>query len=281
MSFVQGLAFLSILLCVTLRTLFFRSVASKALPKTTAWAIGSGTTCICLLLFPIAWVTGLANTDMLLNASGAIAGLTKGGLLTMLLVVQQQIIGRSVSATAYIFPIEIGAIVFLEYWLFGSQISGQGILSVLVLFIGGICFVIFGHLSFMPRIDKFRFYFMILAVIGFAGCDKVGIPASGWYVYLLYVGIGNWVSARFFIYEKFGMRFGLWVMIALGWTIPELIFNFALAGTLPVSYGYLAISMRVPLLMIVAYFLYKEGRAKSQIFFGAIAFLGTVPLFIK
>lgn len=116
----------------------------------------------------------------------------------MLLVVQQQIIGRSVSATAYIFPIAIGAIVFLEYWLFGSQISGQGILSVLVLFIGGICFVIFGYLSFMPRIDKFRFYFMILAVIGFAGCDKVGIPASGWYVYLLYVGIDNWVSARFF-----------------------------------------------------------------------------------
>lgn len=88
-----------------------------------------------------------------------------------------------------------------------------------------------------------------------ADCDKIGIPNSGWYVYQLYTGLGNMISAKLFlkVEHEIGVRSG--VVLALGWSAPELFFNFSLSGVLSVSYGYFATSPRVPLMLIFLFIL--------------------------
>lgn len=279
MSVIQSFAFLAILLLVTVRTLAFRKMVDQIPPLSTAWAIGVGTSCICLLMLPVALATHLASFGSLLSVTGILAGLAKGVLLTLLLTVQQQIIGRSLSATAYVFPLAVGGIALLDYGMFGAQWSVGGLASIAILFAGGVLFSSFGELSAMPREDTGRFLIMVLAVVGFGLCDKLGIPSAGWYTYLLYTGIGNWLSARILLTQKPAISHTHWITLALAWTVPELFFNFALSGILPLSYGYFAISLRVPLLMAIAHFFYGEGHARSQIFFGLLSLIGTAPLF--
>jgi hypothetical protein len=281
LSIIQSITFLTIVLLVTARTLLLRNLADKVSPQATAWAIGAGTTCVCLLLLPVAWVSGSASFSSFQNLTGIVAGLAKGVLLTLLITVQQQIIGRSMSATAYVFPVAVGGIAVLDDGLFNAQLSSGGLLSIVILFMGGLFFSVFGHLGSMPRKDTLRFFVMVAAVIGFAVCDKVGIPSAGWFTYLLYTGVGNMLSAKMLLKTASPIGLSNWALLALGWTVPELFFNFALSGTLPLSYGYFAISLRVPLLMAIAFLVYREGHGKNQIFFGLLSIVGTGPLFFK
>jgi hypothetical protein len=281
LSIIQSITFLTIVLLVTARTLLLRNLADKVSPQATAWAIGAGTTCVCLLLLPVAWVSGTVSLSSFLNLTGIVAGLAKGVLLTLLITVQQQIIGRSMSATAYVFPVAVGGIAVLDDGLFNAQLSSGGLLSIVILFMGGLFFSVFGHLGSMPRKDTLRFFVMVAAVIGFAVCDKVGISSAGWFTYLLYTGIGNMLSAKMLLKTLSPISLTNWALLALGWTVPELFFNSALSGTLPLSYGYFAISLRVPLLMAIAFLVYREGHGKNQIFFGLLSIVGTGPLFFK
>lgn len=281
MSVIQSTAFLTIVLLVTARTLLMRNLAAKVSPQATAWAIGAGTSCVCLVLLPVAWACDVASLPSLLNATGIAAGLAKGVLLTLLITVQQQIIVRSVCATVYVFPVAVGGIALLDYAIFGTQLSQGGLVSIIVLFAAGLLFSVFGHLSSMPRTDTLRFFVMVAAVIGFALCDKVGIASAGWFSYLLYTGIGNMLSARIVLKTSSRVSLSHWTLLALGWAVPELFFNFALAGVLPLSYGYFAISLRVPLLMTIAFVVYREGHGKNQLFFGLLSILGTAPLLFK
>lgn len=281
MSTLQTSVFLAILVLVTVRTLIFRRVAVSTAPAATALGVGSGTVLVCLIFLPFAWRANVADLGMLHNLAGIGAGLVKGALLTALLVAQQQLIGRSLSATTYVFPVALGAIAVLDVIMFGSTISVRGMFAISVLFLSGVGFMIFGHLGAMSFGDKKRFSFMIAAVVGFACCDKIGIPASGWYIYLLYTGLGNFLSAAVLMRHRVHVGVSTWLIIALCWAIPELFFSFALSDILPVSYGYLAISLRVPLLMLVASFVFKEGQAAGQLAFGVLSLVGTIPLLFK
>jgi hypothetical protein len=69
--------------------------------------------------------------------------------------------------------------------------------------------------------------------------------------------------------------------VALIWIGPELFFNFSLAEILPVSYGYLAIALRVPIMLTPAVLFYREGKMSDQLIFGLISLLGTIMLFIE
>lgn len=218
---------------------------------------------------------------MVLSPTGLGAGIVKGMLLTALLVAQQQLIGRSLSATIYVFPLALGAIAILDLIVFGGIISISGAFAILLLFLSGAGFTIFGHLGAMSFDDKKRYSFMVSAVVGFACCDKIGIPASGWYMYLLYTGLGNLLSSTILLRHRVRLSISNWLIVAICWTTTELCFSFALSGILPVSYGYLAISLRVPLMMLIATFVFKEGGTVGQMTFGVLALVGSIPLIFK
>lgn len=273
-----GLFFL-ILSSVTIRTLFFRAIAHRISPASTAWAIGSGTVVLTILLLPVACWLGLVDISSHLDFEGVAAGLIKGMLLTALLVAQQRLIAKSLSATTYVFPVAIGLIGLTETFIFSQPLSAGGILSIGTLAIAGVAFAFFGHIRTLNRSGKLMFLVMVAAVVGFAFCDRIGIPSGGWFLYLMYTGFGNMISALCLSRRLPAIEWKPWIYVAAGWSIPELIFNYAISSSLPVSYGYLAICLRVPLLMLIALLVFKEGSAKGQIFFGLVSLLASAPVF--
>lgn len=280
MSGIQAGLFFLILILVTTRTLIFKSVANYLSPNSTAWAIGSGTFVSTVLLLPIAHGSGVTSLAESLAWQGIASGVLKGMILTALLVAQQKLITKSLSATTYVFPVAIGLIGIMDAIIFKSPISLGGLLSMALLATAGIAFSLFGHLKTMDTSGKLMFIIMVISVVGFSVCDRIGIPASGWYLYLMYTGLGNMVSAAL-LFRKFPtIKWLPWLCVALSWSLPELIFNYAISSSLPVSYGYLAICLRVPILMMVALLVFKEGRPTSQIIFGVFSMAASIPAFL-
>lgn len=271
MNSAQGLCFLLILLTVTVRTLALKKLASRVSAEKTAFIIGTGTFVSSLLFFPLAVRMNMASLSDFLSLEGNLAGLGKGVLLGSMLIAQQHLIGRSLSATTYVFPLATGVIALMDTLLFGVPIALGGGLSIGLLFCAGLLFCSVGHLGAMSTKDKILFLFMVLCVSGFGLMDKMGLPASGWYSYLLLTGLGNMLTVGLATGARDPVRLRIWLEITLVWIIPELLFNYALAVYLPVSYGYLAITLRIPLLMFIAVWIYQEGRLTSQLAFSAIA----------
>ncbi|MBN3833553.1 hypothetical protein [Burkholderia sp. Ac-20344] len=214
------------------------------------------------------------------SAAGIGAGLIKGALLAALMGMQQRLIGRSLSATTYTFPIAVGLIAIVESWAFGTRLTPGSVAAVAILFAAGVGFAMFGHLASMKAEDKQRFTCMIVLVVGFAVCDKIGIPRTGWLPYLFWTGIGNVLTAWLIRRKLFGIRIPPLLFIGAIWAIPELFFNFSLQENLPVALGYLAIALRVPLLLGVSAILYGEGKLREQLAFGAVAVVGVALLFM-
>lgn len=273
MNGTQSLCFVLIVLTVTARTLALKKLASHISAEKTAFIIGMGTFVSALLFFPLAVRMNMASLTDFLSLTGNLAGLGKGILLGGLLIAQQRLIGRSLSATTYVFPVATGGIALMDILLFDAPLSSGATLSIGLLFCAGLLFTTIGHLGDMSTQDKKYFLFMVLCVIGFGLMDKIGLPASGVYSYLLLTGLGNMFTVGIATRARDAVPLQTWLHITLVWVIPELIFNAALTTYLSVSYGYLAITLRIPLLMFIAVWIYHEGRLMSQMVFSAIALL--------
>ncbi|TDA45782.1 hypothetical protein [Burkholderia pyrrocinia] len=279
MNSVQAEFFLAILALVTVRTLLFRRVANNIDPDATSLIVGLGTVVSCLGLWLILTAAGRAPAPHL-SGVGIGAGLVKGALLATLMGMQQRLISRSLSATAYTFPIAVGIIAVVESFAFGTHLTPGGVAAIAILFAAGVGFAMFGHLASMGVDDKRRFAWMIVIVVGFAVCDKIGIPRTGWIAYLFWTGIGNFIAAWAVRRKLFGIRLLPLLGVGAIWALPELFFNFSLQTILPVAFGYLAIALRVPLLMGVSAILYGEGKLREQLVFGVVATIGVAILFM-
>ncbi|CDH35103.1 hypothetical protein [Xenorhabdus bovienii] len=282
MNIDQYSVFLLIIVLVTLRTIALKKIAEWVSPENTAFIIGAGTFLTCLFLLPATLTHGISTLSDFLTPIGIAAGLGKGVLLGMMLIAQQNIIGQSLSATTYVFPLALGGIATIDMVTFGTPLTIGGIFSISLLFTAGILFTTVGHFNKMKTQSKFMFLIMILCVIGFALMDRVGIPRSGWFTYLLFTGIGNMLVIFFYKRNAISsVPFHLWVIISFAWVAPELFFNYALATYLPVSYGYLAITLRIPLVMLISVLIYHEGKLSEQIIFSFIALIAILFMFVE
>ncbi|QRR07519.1 hypothetical protein FPJ27_14480 [Burkholderia sp. MS455] len=277
MSSVQAEFFLAILVLVTVRTLLFRRVANDIDPDATALCVGLGTVVSCVTVWSALTAVGHAPASQP-DLVGIGAGLVKGALLAVLMAMQQRLIGRSLSATTYTFPIAVGFIAVVEWGAFGTRLTLGGVAAIAMLFAAGVGFALFGHLTSMQAADKRRFAWMIVIIVGFALCDKVGIPRTGWLPYLFWTGIGNVLAAWLVRRKLFGIRVRPLLFVGAIWALPELFFNFSLQTVLPVAFGYLAISLRVPLLLGVSSVLFGEGKLRGQLAFGVVAAVGVALL---
>lgn len=279
MTDIQILVFISIVLLVTGRTILLRYISGITSPGDAAAIMSTGTLFTCLLLMPVAITSGILSIESLLSPSGVFSGMLKGVLLGGLLIAQQGLIGRSLSATVYVFPLAVGIIAAVEILVFSTPLSKGSLFGIGVLGVSGLLFFLFGHLGSMGSNDKLIFLGMIIAVVGFAICDKVGIPASGWYGHLFWTSVGSSLVTFVFRQRIPRAAFFTWILVSLTWAIPEFFFNYSLSGIIPVSYGYLAISLRIPILMLFSALYYKEGSVVSQLIFGIVSLLGIIPIF--
>ncbi|CDG98513.1 conserved membrane hypothetical protein [Xenorhabdus bovienii str. puntauvense] len=282
MNIAQYGVFLLIIVLTTLRTLALKKVAERVSPENTAFIIGAGTFLTCLSLLPVAITTGISTPSDFLNLTGISAGLMKGVLLGIMLIAQQNLINKSLSSATYVFPISLGFIALVDILIFGSNLTFASILSINLLFVAGILFTMIGHIKSMHRRSKLMFFIMIFCVIGFAIMDRTGIPTSGWFTYLLFTGIGNIFVVFFYQKNKFSfVPLKFWLSISIIWVLPELFFNYAIATYLPVSYGYLAITLRIPLLMLISVLVYREGKLSEQILFSFVAVIAILLMFME
>lgn len=249
-------------------------------PDTTAFLAGAGT-----LVSIAAWGGGYVAFHHVpvfsFDRVGVLVGLLKGILLACLMLTHQRLIGRSLSVTIYAFPIAVGLIAVIEARCFDTSLSPGAIGAIGILFVSGLAFCHYGHLSTMTLTDKRRFAQLILLIVAFGVCDKIGIPKIGWPSYLLFTGVGTiavtW-PARYRLADQ-SVRTALF--IGGVWALPELFFNYALQAWLPVAYGYLAIALRVPVLMVISARTYGEGKMQEQLVFGLMAMVGVAMLFVR
>ncbi|WP_157768224.1 hypothetical protein [Burkholderia ambifaria] len=280
MDLHQATCFLVILALVTVRTLLLKRSVDHVSPDMTALLAGVGSVVCCVL-----WWVGTAVFRQVptfsFNAVGTVAGLIKGGLLAYLMLVQQRLIERSLSAASYVFPIAVGLIAVVEACCFGTVLSRGAIAAIGTLFFCGLIFFRYGHLASMQRIDKRRFVVMILLVVGFGVCDKIGIPRVGWLPYLFLTGLSNGlvIGLRRSRLTRVSLRHA--VLLGGIWAVPELFFSYSLQVWLPVAFGYLAIALRVPVLMLISAWVYGEGRLREQLMFGLFAMVGVAMLFVR
>ncbi|MBR9902614.1 MAG: hypothetical protein GYB15_01460 [Gammaproteobacteria bacterium] len=279
MTDLQIFFFISIVVLITGRTLLLRHISSFTSAGDAAIIMSGGTLFICLLFMPAAVLSGSLSIESLLSPAGVSAGMLKGFLLGGLLVGQQVLIGKSLSAIAYVFPLAVGIIAVVEVIIFSTSLSAGAIFGIGTLWVSGLFFVVTGHIGSMAAHDKLLFLGMVIAVVGFALCDKIGIPISGWYGHLFWTGVGSFLCTFMFQRSLPRASISLWILISLTWVVPELFFNFSLSGIIPVSYGYLAISLRIPILMIISSLYYKEGNMLTQMIFGAASLIGIIPIF--
>jgi hypothetical protein len=276
---LQIFVFTSIVVLITGRTLLLKHISSITSPRDAAVIMSTGTFLTCLLFMPIAIRSGALSITSLLSPAGMSAGILKGALLGGLLIAQQALIGKSLSATVYVFPLAVGIIAAAEMIIFSTPLAAGAIFGIGTLWASGLFFVLFGHLGSMASHHKLLFFGMVMAVVAFAVCDKVGIPVSGWYGHLFWTGIGSSLVTFAFHQRLPRASIFMWVFISLTWAAPELFFNFSLSEIIPVSYGYLAISLRIPILMIFSVLYYKEGNVANQIIFGSASLIGIIPIF--
>ncbi|WP_175924306.1 hypothetical protein [Burkholderia latens] len=279
MDLGQATCFTIILALVTVRTLLLKRAVEHVSPDGMAMLAGVGTVVCCLV-----WWAG----DAMLRSAPAVsfdrigmtAGLLKGALLVLLMATQQRLLGRSLSAATYVFPIAVGLIAAIEACFFATPLSIGAIGGIGTLFLCGLVFARHGHLAQMRRIDKRRFVLMVLLVVGFGLCDKIGIPRLGWWSYLLWTGIGSTVLGYLTGHRATGIPLARAAFFGGTWALPELFFNYSLQTWLPVAYGYFAIALRVPLLMFISTQIYGEGSARTQLMFGLLAVAGVALLFV-
>lgn len=242
------------------------------------FAIGVGTVIGCGLLYFASALWG-AMPPLSHDLLGMSAALAKGGFLAVFLIAQQRLIGKSLSATTYVFPIALGFISLIEIFVFGTVLSGVSLVAMGILFAAGLAFTISGHVATMDVASKTNFAVMIGLATAFAVCDTMGLRRIGWLNYLFYTGVGNSIVALIIRKRISGIGWRHLTHVSAVWTIPELVFNYALNHVLPVAYGYFAIALRIPLLMGVSALLFGEGRLSQQLLFAMAALLGAALLF--
>ena len=281
MTLIEALCFVAIALSMAARAFTFRFVGMFVGPRTVCTCVGASTLIGLALISPVAFYYNIGtNTDAWTNPWIILPAMLKGVLIWFSMFIHQTLVTRSVAAAAYSAPVGVGAIALGNYLVWSETLAPMQWLAVGALAVLGLLFLVYGDIK---RLDaRAKVYFLI--VIGifalFGIIDYWTISKADWFIYLTWTGVG--VLATGLILNprpnlhKIPPR--LYPRMFLAWFVPEALILACMVTILPVSMAVLAGTMRIPINMMAAAYLYKESSMREQLLFSGAAVLCCLPL---
>ncbi len=208
----------------------------------------------------------------------------KGGLLYLTFVIGQELMRDSLSSSNYVMPMAVGLIAIVNSTL-GEHLHLSQWVSAL-----GLCaltagFFFKGHLSDLSREGKLAYVKLVLLSVALAGIDQTVISHINWYALLLVSNI-SMLSLSLILNRtrRWILRDALFhrsaVFAGVFFTVTELVKFYQQVTINPVTVALTVQSAAAAAVLVLSALLWKERTVKEQLFWGVLAFIVTLPLFL-
>lgn len=211
-------------------------------------------------------------------------GFAKGFVIWLVILLDQYM--RKVSSSSAVFKgfPALALLAMVNVGFLGEVLNLWQWFSVLSLAALGLAYALRGHLSSLSGTYKLLFLLLILLSVLPGIADVLVIGQTNWYVQ--------------FVTSSFGLIFPVLLnkrsrnLIKVAFTkrdcaimgsvflITEIIILFLLVTHISVTMGVLAMRLAIPSTMLISALLWQEGRWQSQLLFGVLAYLCTLPIIL-
>ncbi len=275
----QLIVMLILFLCAFSRPIVLRPVAKMRRAGDAAYFIGLWMCIGALVMMPFYWEeTVYAST---LSPVIWLVSFFKGFTLWSTIVIMQKIRTHSSSSAEFRGMMTIAVLACMNMFL-GEALSGLQWMSVGLLFMLGLFFTVKGHLSELPREYKLLFFLLIFISALPGVTDQIVLSEAHWYVHFALSGLGIFLTSLFIgrsrmpILERLSDKSAM--IAGITWLISEAIILSLLVTYIPVTLAVMAMTMSVPLTMLISSVFWGEGRWQQQALIGGLSYLAVLPI---
>jgi hypothetical protein len=197
----------------------------------------------------------------------------KGLLLCISTILGQKLLEKSVSSTNFVVPLGLVAIVGINSFL-GEVLSYRQVIAIFGISILSIYFLLFGHLSILNKNAKLYFYQSILVLILLGTIDCYVLQHTNWYFYLLSSNLVMFFISIYYTQTSQISSILFRSLPAVGAGISFSIFEiskfYLIHLSIPVSVMIAVDTCKIPVLMVFAACIFKEGTLRQQLPLGIL-----------
>jgi hypothetical protein len=270
-----------LLLCAFSRPIVLRPVAKMRRAGDAAYFIGLWMCIGALVMLPLFWNEVVYASK--LSPFIWLVSLFKGFTLWACIVLMQMIRTHSSSSAEFRGMMTIGILACMNIY-FGEVLSLLQWLSVGLLFVLGVVFTLKGHLSSLPAKYKWMFLALIFISALPGVTDQIVLTKAHWYIHFALSGVGIFITSLFYgrsrmsLRERFSDKSAM--LAGITWLVSEAIILSLLVTYIPVTLGVMAMTMSVPLTMLVSAVFWDEGHWKEQVLIGGVSYLAILPIIL-
>ncbi len=213
-----------------------------------------------------------------------LVGMSKGFIIWLVILLDQYMRKQSSSTAVFKgFP-ALALLAMINVGFLGEILNFWQWFSVLTLAALGLAFALRGHLSSLPKHYKILFVLLICLSVLPGIADVLVIGQTNWYIQFITSSFGLILPvllnkrSRNFIKIAFSKRDC--VIMGSTFLITEVVILFLLVTHISVTMGVLAMRLAIPSTMLLSSLLWQEGRWQSQLLFGLLAYLCTLPIIL-
>lgn len=267
------------------RALYMRRHALAHSPYESCNTVGGWYIIAPLLALPIFHDLAVEAYNLLMDMPYLIViGLLKGvGFWGMIYC--GQIMRRTSNSSAGFFGFICIGLIAVGNSIFGEELSVGQWVSVACLFLMGLYFYVRGHLSTQSSFVKLLFLFQILIGVMFGMIDHYFLTHCNWFALILLTGLGMILMALTFGRMKFLDVFrsvksrktaGLGIVLSL----VEMTVLSIFVTYLPVTLGWVAMTLASVAVMVIAAVFWGEGRWQQQLAVGGLTYASALPIIL-
>lgn len=268
------------------RALYMRQQALVSTPFESCNSIGGWYVLAPILLLPIFMEEAQAVQAILVdNPYLILLGLLKGAGFWGLIYCGQ-IIRRTSNSSAGFFGFLCIGVIAAGNAIFGEELTLPQWFSVSALFAIGLYFYFKGHLSTQTPFVKLLFLIQVCIGSMFGLVDHFFLTHCHWYGLVFLSGVGMLTTACLFgrrsSFQVFMAPFK-WNTAGLGvfQTATEMVILSLFVTYIPVTLGWVAMTLAAVAVMVVAAVYWGEGRWQQQLAVGGTSYAAVLPIVLS
>lgn len=281
----QIIFMVALFILALVRALYMRRHAMASSPYESCNTVGGWYILAPLLALPLFHDIAVSAYELLIEMPYLIViGLLKGvGFWGM--IYSGQIMRRTSNSSAGFFGFICIGLIAVGNSIFGEDLTMPQWVSVVCLFLMGLYFYSRGHLSTQSSFVKLLFMFQILIGVMFGMIDHYFLTHCNWYALVVLTGLGMVLMAVSFGRMKISQVLksvkspktaGLGIVLSL----IEMTVLSIFVTHLPVTLGWVAMTLASVAVMVIAAVFWGEGRWQQQLTVGSFTYASALPIIL-
>lgn len=275
---------LLLLLAWTIRPFLYKPAAKHFPPELSATFTSLWLVVSLILTFPILGHLIIFNGKNALFSPYILLSIYKGASLFYLISLQQSINKTSTSSSVFLSFIALAIGAIANNVFFNENLGFIKVVCIAGFGVLGCLFLQKGDAKRLSYKEKIFFIITTLIMASYTVSDHLAIPQVGWYAHLLVSSVVMFLVCLFYGVSKANIKTiftNKFIIIAgVFYSISEFFVIYASINILPVSIVAVFLRLSVPVVMVMSAIKYKEQSLKSQLTFGIIAIILTLPILL-